>query len=487
MDTLHCEILIIGAGIAGCAAACAAASAGAKVLVLEQSGTITAHGMDVAAIGSRLQREQGVEVDPLEAARLMYAWSQSKANYDLIRIFTDRSGAVMDRCIEIASRRGMTVRLNDTMTARVDWDRLEPRFRQFRTAHTFSTADKQSVVEDKAAIRPFVEVLRQEAEANGARFRFHVTAERLLKKDGRVTGVEAEADGGRIRVRAEKGVILAAGGITQSRELLNRYCPEALRADKNEYFPPKGNDGGAYRMARQAGAAYTRSGAAPVIHPVNFTPLGPGIQTSWLMVNRLGRRFCCEMGFEPIVTNARLNAPGNVAWAVWDSRYPEHVKRQEPGKARYLLDGLEEKVEAAAEAGDYARAATIPELAEAIGVPPEELTAAVERYNGFAAAGEDPDFGVPARFLSSVEKAPFYAAPVSAWLLNVPFGLHVDTACRVLTGRDEVIPGLYAVGNMQGDFFGNSYPVTCPGANHGRSVTFGFLVGEAVAKGASVL
>ncbi len=481
--SLSCDVAVVGAGIAGCAAAQAAAEAGASVVVVEKSSGITAHGLDVGAIGSRLQKEQGVEIDPLEAARLIYAWGQSKANYELIRVFTDRSGRVMDHYIDLARRYGLRVRLNDSMTARADWDTLEPRFRQFRTAHNFSPDGKPSAVEDKAAIRHFVRMLKKDAEEHGARFLFKTAAVRLRKSGGRITGLTAKQGEEAISIRARKGVILATGGITDSRELLEKYCPEALRADKNEYYPRGGNLGEMLEIARRAGAAWTRSGAVPVIHPVNFTPLGPGIQSSWLTVNREGRRFSCEMGFEPIVTNARLNAPGNLAWAVWDSRYAEHLRRQEPHKAAFLAQGLEEKMEAAVAAGDYLRADTLPALAEKMGVPADAFAETVARYNGWCDQGEDRDFGVPARFLSSVKEGPFYAARVSAWLLNVGYGLHVNADSQVLTEEDEPIGGLFAVGNMQGDFFANSYPVTCPGSNHGRAVVFGHLVGGNLARG----
>ncbi len=480
---LECDIAVVGAGIAGCAAAQAAAEAGARVLVIEKASGVTAHGLDVGAIGSRLQREQGVEIDPLEAARLIYAWGQSKANYELIRVFTDRSGAVMDHYIDLAEKYGLRVRLNDSMTARADWNTLEPRFRQFRTAHNFSPDGQPAAVEDKAAIRHFVRMLKKDAEAHGAQFLFKTAALRLTKARGRITGLTAARGEEQLRIRARKGVILASGGITDNRDLLEKYCPEALRADKNEYYPRGGNLGEVLDMAKQAGAAWTRSGAVPVIHPVNFTPLGPGIQSSWLTVNREGKRFSCEMGFEPIVTNARLNAPGNLAWAVWDSRYAEHLRRQEPHKAAFLTEGLEEKMEAAVAAGDYLRAESLSELAEKMGVPAAALEETVGRYNGWCDSGEDKDFGVPARFLSSVKEGPFYAGRVSAWLLNVGFGLHVNADSQVLTEEDEPIGGLYAVGNMQGDFFANSYPVTCPGANHGRAVVFGHLVGGNLAKG----
>ncbi len=486
IPTQDCDVLIIGAGIAGCAAAQAAAEQGAQVLVLEQAASITAHGMDVAAIGSALQKAAGLSIDPLEAARLIFQWSQSKANYRLIRVFTDRSGEVMDRYMALAEEYGLDVRLNDTMTARIDWDRLDERFRQFQTAHTFSPRGNPSSVENKSAIRPFVSMLAEDAQAHGARFLFRTRALRLHRSRGRTGGCLAEGPEGKLRIRARKGVILATGGISENEALMKRYCPEALRADKNEYFPRGGNLGDGLRLGQQQGAALTRSGAAPVIHPVNFTPLGPGIQSSWLMVNRDGLRFCCEMGFEPIVTNARLNAPGNVAWALWDRRYGEMLKQQEPHKAGYLLPGLDARMEEAVAAGDYLRADSLEELAAAMGVPAENLKESVARYNGHCHAGFDPDFGVPQRFLCPVEEGPFYASRISAWLLNVPFGLHVDHNSQVLTEDDRPIRGLFAIGNMQGDFFGNSYPVTCPGANHGRSVTFGRLVGLSLADGKTI-
>ena len=64
----------------------------------------------------------------------------------------------------------------------------------------------------------------------------------------------------------------------------------------------------------------------------------------------------------------------------------------------------------------------------------------------------------------------------------MPFGLHVNLDSQVLTEDEQPIDGLFAVGNVQGDFFANSYPVHCPGLSHGRGLTFGQLVGEALAK-----
>jgi hypothetical protein len=68
-------------------------------------------------------------------------------------------------------------------------------------------------------------------------------------------------------------------------------------------------------------------------------------------VTREGERFCCEVGYEPIVTNARMNAPGNVAWAVWDRNYKALALKQEPNKFSSSVDNLDTAVEDAVAAG----------------------------------------------------------------------------------------------------------------------------------------
>jgi hypothetical protein len=210
------------------------------------------------------------------------------------------------------------------------------------------------------------------------------------------------------------------------------------------------------------------------------------MNSCWLTVNRDGRRFSGETGWEPMVTNARLNAPGNVMYAIWDSDYKAHLQKQEPLKAQKMLPGLEKGMEQDVASGDYIRAESLDALASALGVPADALRKTVNRYNGWCDSGYDEDFGVPERFLSPVRKAPFYAFNMNAWLLSVPHGLHVDQNSQVLSEDDTPIGGLYAVGNAQGDFFANSYPVTLPGTSHGRGICFGYLVGKALAEGTTI-
>ncbi len=447
------DIVVVGAGIAGCTAAQSAAEAGASVLVVEKFEEITAHGTDIGAVGSKLQAAEGVEIDTALATRLIYQWGQSEANYYLIKNFVERSGEVMDYYIDMAEEVGYEVILNTEMTARSDWDTLEDRFKQFRTAHKFLLPEGSDLPEQAWNVGYFISMVAEDAQKQGAVFEFNTTAEQLIKEDDTVTAVVVSSDDGYKKINVNKGVILATGGITDNEEMIQCLCPIALRADQSDYTPVGGNMGDGIKMGKWIGAALSTCYPAPIIHPVNLSVMGPGFDTCWLTVNRDGMRYCCEVGFEPIVTNARMATPGNVSWAIWDSNYKEHAQRQEPIKSQSFIDGLEEAVEAAVENGEFYKGETLEELAEAIGVPYETLQKTVDRYNSFCDAGEDPDFGVPARFLSSVKDGPFYASNVSAWMLVLPYGLRVDQNSQVLDESDNPIGGLFAIGNVQGDFF----------------------------------
>jgi len=478
-----CDIVILGAGIAGCTAAEAASAEGASVICCEKSSEFTGLGMDIGAVGTKVQKENGINIDKALAARLIYEWGQYQANYLLIRTYIEKSGEILDRYIDMAREMGMTVTMNDKMTARADWDKLDDRYKQFQSAHIFDITDRCPMKKRAPMSNAgyFVEMVYERAKAQGAVFLFDTCAKKLIMENGNAVGVYVSDRKGYRRINAKKGIILATGGITDNKAMMKNWCPAALRSDAIRTSPAGGNMGDGILMGIWAGAAVTRCYPAPIIHPVSTSVLNPGMNTSWLTVNRDGMRFSSEMAWEPIVTNARLNAPGNVAYAIWDSNYREHLIKQEPRKAKKILPELEEGYKKAVESGEYIKADTLSDLAGKIGVPPDELRQTVDRYNRWCQLGRDEDFGVPPRFLSPVLDGPFYACRISAHLLNLPHGLHVDCNSQVLTDDDTPIGGLFAVGNVQGDFFSNSYPVTLPGIGHGRGITFGYLVGRELA------
>ena len=476
-----CDIVVVGAGMAGSVATEAASSQGASVICCEKFATLTSHGIDIGSVNTKLHKENGIRIDTALAARLIHEWGQQQANYYLIRTYTEKSGAVLDYYIDMARALGMSVKLNDEMTARADWDQLDDKYKQFQTAHVFDITENCHMKKKKWNAGYFMEMVYDRALTQGAQFRFNTCAKKLETKDGAVTGVVVSDSEGFKRIKTRKGVIMATGGITDNKDMIRCWWPAALRSDKVENFPVGGNMGDGLVMGVLAGAAITRCQPAPILHPVNLSVMGPGFDTSWLTVNKDGMRYSSEMGWEPIVTNARTSAPGNIAYAIWDSNYKAHITKQEPLKSRKILENIDKEFNESVKSGEYIKADTLEKLAALIDVPPNALTGTVERYNRWCHLGRDDDFGVPARFLSPVKNGPFYACKISAWLLSLPHGLHVDHNSQVLTNDDEPIGGLFAVGNVQGDFFSNSYPVTLPGSSHGRDICFGHLVGRALA------
>lgn len=486
-DTKDFDIVIVGAGPSGCAAAEAASAAGAKVAILEQAAGYTAHGADNGAINTQVHKDEGIEIDPEVATRILFNFSQGTVNRKLVHTWATRSGEVFDHFSELCAARDIPSILAISETSKTDWDNLDDQFREFRTGITFGRADEGVVIDPENFT--FIEshivgTLFEEAQANGAEAFFNTHAEQLVKDGDTVTGVIATAeDGTHVQFNAAKGVILATGDISGNEEMLKCWAPIALRADVCQYFPENGNHGDGLLMGLWAGAAPSRSAAAPMVHPIAPTLPVTALSMSWLAVNNLGERYSCEVPYEPFVTNARMNQPGNVGYSIFDGNYEQKVRAQEPETADALLAPAADLLAAAVESGEMWSADTLEDLASQMGIPADTFTATVKRYNEMCAAGVDEDFGVPERFLASIDTPPFYAQPIAAITLTVPFGLHVDKNSQVCTEEDTPIPGLFAVGNVQGDFFGMSYPVTCPGISHGRALTFGNLVGAALAKG----
>ena len=452
--------------------------------MIEQSGDLTAHGCDNGCIDSKFQQSLGLTFDKDEIFKLLYRWSQQQANPKLIRTWIDRSGEVMDHYSELAEKYNYGLISAYSNTSKQDWEDNDEWFRIYRTAMSFGDRSEGIAISfDPLRFLNYhlVEMLATEAQDHGAEYFFNTRAQQLIKTDGKVCGVIAmDADGNYIQFNAQKGVILATGDISGNEEMMKAFCPIALRSDAVGYIPFMGNMGDGINMGCWAGGVVSRSTAAHMVHPISSTPLHCN-NMSWLAVNRNGERFAAEVPFEPYITNARMNQPGNVAWNIYDGKFEERVRAQEPNIADALLNNVEENQAKFIETGAMFKADTLEELAEKLGVPTDTFLATVARYNEMCSTGVDVDFGVPARFLAAVEEAPFFAVEVPTQTLVVCFGLHVDDNSQVCGDDDLPIPGLFAVGNVQGDFFGCSYPVFCPGISHGRALTFGNLVGHALA------
>lgn len=318
---------------------------------------------------------------------------------------------------------------------------------------------------------------------------------RLIVEGGRVVGVEAERAGRRMRIRAQRGVVLATGGFEGSQALRERWLPQPTRAEWSAAH--KGNTGDAIAMATEVGAGLDLMDAAwwgpttlvPGEEHARMLVIEKGLPGS-ILVDKGGERFVNEAAPYVDVVDAmyKRNAPATPcvpAYLVFDAAYrrrypfgPILQSTQQPDWVlpRRLTDGYLRKAD------------TLAGLAAALGIDPAGLEATVRRVGEFARSGQDLDFHrgenifdryygdlkvKPNACLAPLETPPFYGIEAFPGELGTKGGLRTDARARVLNEAGEPIPGLWATGNCTASVMGRTYPGA--GSTLGPAMTFGWI------------
>jgi 3-oxosteroid 1-dehydrogenase len=324
--------------------------------------------------------------------------------------------------------------------------------------------------------------------------------EDLHVEDDAVAGVVVSSNGQQRVLRARHGVVLASGGFEHNAAMRRQYQRAPIGSDWT--VGAKANTGDGILAGERVGAALELMDDAwwgPSI-PLTGGPwfcLAERTLPGGIMINARGERFMNEsLPYVEAVHRmyggeyGRGDGPAeNIpTWMVIDQRY----------RNRYVFAGVTPRRPFPGRwyrAGVIARADSITELAEKIGVPADALVATVERFNGFAKAGKDGDFGrgdsgydryygdptvKPNPCLMPIDHGPFYAITMVPGDLGTKGGLRSDVHGRVLRADGSVIDGLYAAGNVSSPVMGHTY--AGPGATIGPAITFGYLAARHIAE-----
>lgn len=502
-ETIDVDVVVVGCRTGGLPAVISAAEHGAKVLGIEQMSAIATPREDLGAIDSTLQRESfeefpQFEIDKIEAMEDIVRYANGFVNYDLVKLWADESGDMIDWLSEIIARNGeFTMRFEGS----VGTEGQGARDKAWATGHS-----PEKLTDNKDVT--FGTTLRDYAEELGAEFRYDTMLVKCEQDaSGRVTGVICRDGNDRhyLRVNASKGVILATGGYAANTEMV-----EARQAWNNRLkinVPVGGScTGDGIKAALWCGAAIDPIGAAVTFNRACCKPdevAGSDLVGKWfwfgeqpfLKVNLNGKRFCNESGPYDYMLHSAFMQPYHTYVDIWDSDYVEQVRQiNEVGCCRlYPFDNgapsnmpitkMASDFEALIEAGYIQQADTMEELAEKLNLPVDATVETWERYNGFAEAGKDDDYNKEPYRLTQLTHPPYYGVRTGAWFLATIDGVLIDTDMHAVDEAGKAIDGLYMVGNDSGGFFSVSYPNLFTGLAAGRTMTFGRRAGMLAATG----
>ena len=503
-ETVDTEVLICGFGTGGVPCALSAAQAGNQVLVIERDAEDLVQSMreDIGAINSKLQQESFAEFPEFEisekdALEDIVRYANGYCNYDLIKLWIQRSGEAVDWVTETIENTGKAYMEFEGGIGNQDG---EGRDRAYATGHSPHTNDQAGEGESYSSI------MRAAAVEAGAEVRYATPLVKLEQdENGRVTGAIAQDknDEHYIRINASKGVVLATGGYSTNTEMMRALQPEVL---DSRILCTNGStdDGSGIKAAMWLGARKDPIGTSIVFNRCCVKPdevAGNNVVGQWfwfgeqpfLKVNLNGERFCNESGPYDYMLHSAWGQPQHTYVDIWDSAAKEKAEQmEEVGCCRLFPfdNGAQNNIpfdvvwdnmnQGLIDSGYIQVADTIEELAEKLNIPAENLAATVEKYNGFCDAGEDTDYYKEAYRLTKIDTPPYYGVRTGAWHLATYDGVLIDTHMRVLDQDNNPIEGLYALGDCSGGFFCVSYPNLFTGLACGRTTTEGYVLGQEI-------
>ena len=459
------DIVVVGAGMAGLAAALEGARDGATVLVIDMASVFGGHavmsGADITMIDTPLQREKGVRDSPDLAYDDFIRWGTDN-DREWVRYYVEHS---RDEIYDWLTAQGVVF----------NGLRLYPGNRLPR-AHTTQGLGL-------GLVGP---VYRACLANPNISFAWNTEVKDLILEAGRVTGVRTRSTRtGETGMYRSHAVILATGGFQSNLALVRQYWPKDTPVPERLLAGSGINSvGSGLELAKKAGGAVSnldhqwnyQRGLPDPRYPGTERGLNAGVDDS-LWVNAQGKRFVDEEGSSPETLRALLQQRPATYWVIFDASAKATLYVIGTGWNQASLEHWILSNPALLKRGD-----SVPELAAQTGLPPDTLASTVTRYNAMISAGRDIDFGrfgkraaedsTDRKLPPKIERPPFYALELFPLTRKSMGGIAIDRLTRVLDSAHRPIVGLYAAGEAAG----------LAGIN-GRAALEGTFLGPAVLTG----
>ncbi|WP_156936342.1 flavocytochrome c [Clostridiisalibacter paucivorans] len=449
------DVVVIGGGGAGLTAAITAKEQGANVVLLEKmsfvGGNTLISGGEMAAANNWVQKDLEIEDSTDIHYEDTLKGGDNEGDEEIVRTLVDNALSTAEW-------------LRDDVKVEFEKDHLY----QFG-GHSV----KRSLIPKGATGNELITKLKAKAKELEVPIKLETKATDLITDDkGKVVGVKAEnKDKQELTFNANKGVVIATGGFGASVEMRKKYNQEY--GDNYLTTNNVGATGDGIRMAEKVGAELIQMDyiqTYPVCNPKTgaISYVADTRFDGAVLINKEGKRFVEELDRRDVISEAIISQSDQFGYLIWDSKIAENSK----------MDKHQNEYEKLERDGLIYKAETLEDVAKFFDISVENFTKTIEKYNEFAAKGEDEDFNRKGDIVS-IDKAPFYIQKVTPSVHHTMGGIKIDKDAHVISTDGNIIPGLFAAGEVTGGVHGTNRL----GSNAITDImVFGKIAGENVAK-----
>ena len=449
------DVVVIGAGGAGFSAAIEAKNAGANVVLLEKmpavGGNALRSGAEMNAARNWVQPKLGILDDSAERhAADTFKGGDKKGDMKVINVMTANALDAAKWC-------------RDYLGVRFEDDNLF-----FFGGHS----RKRALIPVGHTGTEFIAKFQAKADELGIPVITDMKAEELIKdKTGRVVGVKATSHGATYTFNAKGGVVLATGGFGANKAMVKKYNPKIDERFKTTDAP--GTTGEALYMAKRAGAQLVNMGyiqTYPICDPISgvIELIADSRFDGAIMLNQEGKRFVEELERRDVLSEAILKQTGNYCWVLWNDNI---------GKISNTVKEHPTEYEAFTKQGIMATCPDLKCIADFTKMPLKQLESTVKRVSSMAGKGNDKDFHHRGG-LMDMSEGQYYVIKAVPSTHHTMGGVRINEKAQALTAKGQVIPGLWAAGEVTGVTHGTN---RLGGNAYTDIIVFGRIAGEAAA------